>query len=332
MAKAATERTERDFQLDVNQAVANTEDEIAQFAMGDEELEDDGDTSLEEMGEGLEGDDLEEEEEAEEEEAEGEESEEDDAPEAEAEEEAPEPETPQDRPQRGRPEVALREERDRRRAAEERAAALDRQISELNGRMTELSTRVNAPAKPETKVEPKPKPDMFADPEGYERWVMEEAEKRAEAKLDQKLGSFRQEQQQERENFLNGNLAETAQGPRGFEFQAAYQALTSLPRDAKSQATVARIIRAADPGQAVLDWFEDNGAEQFRTQIAEQLGLAPRPTRNGPRQAQRQQQPRHEVQLPPSLNSARGGGRQQIQDPEMLDDSDEAVARYAFRT
>jgi hypothetical protein len=46
---APNERTEREFQLDTNQAVANTEAEIMDAALGDEELENDGDTSLEEM-------------------------------------------------------------------------------------------------------------------------------------------------------------------------------------------------------------------------------------------------------------------------------------------
>ena len=49
MAKANNERTEREFQLDVNAAVANTETEIFDDALGDEPLDNDGDTSLEEM-------------------------------------------------------------------------------------------------------------------------------------------------------------------------------------------------------------------------------------------------------------------------------------------
>src|ERR1700683_738684 len=56
---AADERTEREFALDVNTAVANTEGEIAAFAFGEEEPDNDADTSLEQMGDGLEGGDLE---------------------------------------------------------------------------------------------------------------------------------------------------------------------------------------------------------------------------------------------------------------------------------
>jgi hypothetical protein len=48
---ASDERTEREFALDVNTAVANTEDEMAAFAFGEDELENDADTSLEQLPE-----------------------------------------------------------------------------------------------------------------------------------------------------------------------------------------------------------------------------------------------------------------------------------------
>jgi hypothetical protein len=55
---ARTERSEKELSRDINAAIAGTEDEIFTDAMGDDELDNDGDTSLEEMGEGLEGDHL----------------------------------------------------------------------------------------------------------------------------------------------------------------------------------------------------------------------------------------------------------------------------------
>lgn len=344
MAKA-NERTEREFALDVNAAVANTEDEIFSDAMGDEPLENDGDTSLEEMGEGLEGDDLEEGDEAEETEAEpegdGDEATEEEAEAAEGEEATPE--TPRD--QQGRfedrrgavPSGVLREANEKRRAAEEREAAKDRQLAEMRGRLDELSIRVNAPPKPaavQTKTE---KPDMFAEPEKYEQWLQEQADKRAEAKINERFGAFEQRQQQERETRLNENLSLAANGERGFEFQAAYRAVTSLdPKVPQNRALVQRLINSPDQGKAFLDWFEDNGAEEFRESIAQQLGLVPgrrAPAQNGQRQQPRQQSqtPRHEVRLPPSLNTARGGQRQQVQDPEMMDDTDNSVFAFATR-
>ena len=349
MAKANNERTEREFQLDVNAAVANTETEIFDDALGDEPLDNDGDTSLEEMGEGLEGDDLEEDEEETEAEAdaeggeEGEEEAEGEAEqgeEAEGDEPAEDEEEEQPRDQRDRSEdrqpadrrdVPLRAERDRRREAEERSANLERQLAEMNGRMAELSARVNAP--PPRVEQPKTKPDQFADPEGWERWIRDDAKQAAEELVQQRFGAFQQQQQQERETRLNENLQSTAMGDRGFEFRAAYDKIMALdPRAPANQTVVQRMINSPDPGKAILDWFEDNGADEFRENIARQLGFDRQESR------QRRQQPRHETRLPeslrrspPSLNSARGGQRQETNDPEMMDDSDEAVARYAFR-
>jgi hypothetical protein len=171
---------------------------------------------------------------------------------------------------------------------------------------------------------------MFADPEGYERWMRAEAAKEADARIEQRMTAFRAEQQQQRETTLNDNLALTAQGERGFEFQAGYRALTALdPKDPQNRATVQRIINSPDPGQALLAWYEDNGAEEFRANIAAQLGLVPAQQR-APSRQQQSQQPRREYRLP-SLNSAAGGGRQQVADPEMMDDSDDSVFRFASK-
>src|SRR5882757_9888462 len=60
------ERAERELNADVNDAIARTDGEVFTDAMGDEPLGEDDDTSLEDMGEGLEGDQLDEDEEAQE--------------------------------------------------------------------------------------------------------------------------------------------------------------------------------------------------------------------------------------------------------------------------
>jgi hypothetical protein len=337
MAKADTtnnEIAEREQATAINDAIRETEKEIWDDSTGDEPLDNDADTTLEDMGEGLEGDDLDEEEETEEgEQPEGEGEETEGEEEAPAEGEEPtEPEAaaePQQDDRRGVPSARLREEAQRRRAETERAATLERQLAEMQGRFNELSARVNAPPTPQPQPQAAtPKPDMFADPEGYERWMKAEAAKEADARIEQRMTAFRQEQQQQREATLNDNLALTAQGERGFEFQAGYRALTSLdPRDPQARATVQRIINSPDPGNAILTWFEDNGAEEFRANIAQQLGLVPQRT---PSRQQQSQQPRREYRLP-SLNSAAGGGRQQVADPEMMDDSDDSVFRFASK-
>src|SRR5271166_5980791 len=59
------ERADREENADVNEAIARTDSEVFTDALGDEPLDAEAGTELEEMGDGLEGEDLEEDEEAE---------------------------------------------------------------------------------------------------------------------------------------------------------------------------------------------------------------------------------------------------------------------------
>lgn len=350
------EASEREYQATLNRAVEDTEQEIFSEALGEDELDNDGDTALEDMGEGLEGEgegeveeDLETEgdEEQEGDEAEGEEVEEDELEGDEAEEESEE--EPQ-RGQRGRfqqedqgrvPSGRLREETRARQQAESEASELRRQLAEMNGRLSEISARVNAPQPRQQQQEPKPKPDMFAEPEKYEEWVLEQAEARAEAKFDQRFQSFEQRQQQQTSQRVDSALAEAARGPRSFEFGAAYNALTSLdPKDPRNRATVGRVYNAGDNAEKALwDWWDQNGGPEYRDQILDQL--TPREQRQQDRDFRRQGgrapqgQPRHVIrqgQRLPSLNAATGSNsRQTIADPEMSDGSEESVFRFGTR-
>lgn len=361
-AQAADERSEREFAADVGQAVADTETEVFADALGDDELDNDGDTSLEEMGEGLEGDDLEQEPEP----GEGEEGEE--GGEAEDAEDGAEAEgdgdgtadaghqrrderTPVDREQhdrRGVPPGRLREEAQARRAERERADRLDRELAETRGRLDEVSRQLSARPTPRAEqAQPDPEPDMFADPDGWKNWNRRQVQREARELVTTELRGFRAEQQQEREQRLNQSLEAAAQGPRGFEFQAAYRSLTSLdPKNPTDRATVQRITNSADPAQALFDWWDENGADEYRANIARQLGYDVEGQSNGRQQrgnGQRDTQQRggdsrlqpgpgrHVTRLPPSLNSARGAQRADQQDPEMLDDSDASSFRYATR-
>lgn len=347
-APADGEGSEREYQATLNRAVEDTEQEIFADALGADELDNDADTSLEDMGEGLEGeveDDAEEEAEGEGEEAEGEQGEEAEAAEGEGEEgEQAQEEPPRD--QRGQfrerepavPPGRLREQTQRATAAEERASALERQIAEMNGRLAELSARANAPPPRQQQAEaPPPKPDMFTDPEGYERWVLEQAERRVQGTIEQRFTQFQQQQQAREAQRVDESLAMAARGERAFEFGAAYNALTSLdPRNPQSRQTVSRIYNAADPAAALFDWWEQNGGPDYREQVYQQV--APRVQQrngNGARQPQGQQQQPRQVFRPaqrlPSLNSATGSNAQRVSDPEMLDGSDDAVFRFATR-
>lgn len=349
-AQAGGEVSEREYQETLNRAVADTEGEIFGDALGSDELDNDGDTSLEEMGDGLEGEveDDEADEEAEGD-GDGEEAEEGDEAESEEAEGKADAEDGGDaeaeRDSRGRfrdrepavPPGRLREQTQRATAAEERAQALERQVFEMNGRLAELSARQNAPPQRQQQTEAPPKPDMFAEPEKYEAWVIAEAERRADVRTSQRFAEFQQQQQAMSAQRVDESLATAARGERAFEFGAAYNALTSLdPRNPQARATVARIYNAPDPSQALFDWWEQNGGPEYRERVYEQV--APRVQRNGnaPRQQMRngQDQPRHVIrpaQRLPSLNSATGSNSQRTADPEMQDGSERSVFDYGSR-
>jgi hypothetical protein len=343
-AQAAEERLERDQQVDINNAVAATEDEIFREALSEEELDNDGDRSLEEMGDGLEGDegDIEDDEvddrtdtdvDDEETEAEGEGL----AAEGEGEPQDRGPPPPMD--DRRIPPGRLREEADRRRAAESTNEQLARELAETRGRLDELSRRVNAPPQQQQpQPPPMPKPDMFADPEGYEHWLIEQNDQRVRSAVSEALASDRRDREARDANRVNVSLEQASRGDRSFEFTAAYQALTSLdPKDPAAQQSAYRIMQAADPAAALFDWWEENGGPEYREQMLE--SLLPEDLRQpvmsrmrgGQPQARHQARPSPRGNYPPSLNSARGGQRQQTADPDMLDGSDASVFEYATR-
>lgn len=337
----ATERTERELNQDINAAIAGTEDEIFQDALDGNLDDNDGDTSLEDMGEGLEGDHIDEEVDAEDdvgpEKAEEVEEEED---EEESEDETEEEDEPEEQPrdQRGRfedkaaiPPARLRAEAQQRRQAEQREQELQRRYEVLEARFNDMQTRLNAPQPPKKDEQPAPKPDMFADPEKYEQWVLDQAEQRAAKRLETQLAERDRQQQEINNRRVDESLSSAARGERGFEFQAAYNRLTALdPRNPQARSTVQSIYNSPDPARALFDWWEENGGPEYREQILAQL--APRQQRSDRRPVQ--QQPRHEIRGPKplrSLNSAHGSNSQRVSDPDMLDGSDSSVFDYATR-
>jgi hypothetical protein len=382
MAKAPNaEAAERELNADINSAIAATETEIFEEAMGDDPLDLDNDRSLEEMGDGLEGEHLDEGDVADEEgttdeqleetaeddadeEAEDEQSEDDEVDdEQQSEEGEVEEETgPEDQPiaarerrdemadRRGIPPGRLREESEARRAAERERDDLRYAFQTLEARFNDMQARLNGSQQPQQRQQQEqrpPKPDMFSDPDGYEKWVLEEADRRAEARVEQRLRESMEQQQQREMARVNENLSRAARGQRGFEFREAFDRLTSLdPRDQRNRDLVRGIYESADPASALFEWWEENGGPEYREAIYAQVAGEPAPRqqrgfdRHGASNEMRRQAPaRNEVRysggqqrrMPPSLNSAVGGGRQQINDPEMLDNSDDAVFRFAMR-
>jgi len=345
------ERADREENANVNEAIARTDSEVFTDALGDEPLDDEAGTELEEMGEGLEGEELEEDEAEAEPEVEAKPEGEEETPEGEAEaegEEAAEDEAPQPPPQQEqRPEPpsipprVLRAVRDQ---AREREDALQAQLRDLQMRLDNLSRQ--PPPQPQAAPQPAPAPqqapDMFADPDGYRNWVLGEAERRAEAKFNERFAQQQAMQQRDMEMRLNDSLAQTASGPRSYEFNVAYRDLTSLDRTPENSALVRRLVAQPDPGQAILEWWEQTSnpdyieyhrdqVRQFYAQQAQPRRAGPNgrvPLQNGSRQPQ---QVRHEVRLPRSLSEASGGRSQHISDAEMSDGSEESVFAYGAR-
>jgi hypothetical protein len=312
-------------ETDIADAIGNTEQEIFDEATGADPAENDGDRSLEAMDDDIpgaeDGDETDE--------AEGEESnpadleadleaQGDDDADARGQEEQPQP-------QRGIPSARLKQEADARRLAEAESRARDAENRELRARLEAVERTQKAPDKQDKPA----KPDMFADPEGYEKWVLDQAEQRAATRFEQRQA----ERDQER---VNSSLAEAARGPRSFEFQAAYGKLSSLdPRDPQAQRQVRAIVNAPDPAKALFDWWDENGGEDFRESVRAQLIPNYRPQRQQGRAAPQRTAPDAEAErvfrLPKSLNGATGGGTHRNADPDLYDDSEGAVFRYATR-
>jgi hypothetical protein len=319
-AAQAAEQSERAFQTDLNNAVAETEAEIFEEATGAEPLDNDGDQSLEAMGEGLEGEVLDDMEDDTDGDAEPDEEDID----GESEDETPAIEARGDQ----RPDIppaVLRAEKEKRRAFEEQNATLRQQLSTLEARFNDLNTRLGQGQQqtaPKADQRGPEKPDIFAEPEAYERWLLDRATSDA-------LTRLREQQEVQQLQRVNVSLDEAARGERSFEFPAAYGALRQLdPQNPQHQAIARAIYNAPDPAEALFNWWDQNGGPQFREQILARLV----PQRGG-RQGQRMQ-PRHEFrqgQSLPSLNSASGSNSQRVNNPEFLDNSDASVFEFATR-
>jgi hypothetical protein len=311
-------------------AMANTESEIFTEAMGDDEDENDGDTSLEQMEDPV-GDD---EEDAGEEEGD-EEGQEEAGDEAEPPREAVREPPPQDRwaPGYRLPPVDPSAQR----------------ISELEARLA----RMEAPRQ-EQQAPPPPQelPDPVLDPTGFREGMA--AQMRAEYQQATRTAIL--------ENNFKATEAAYSRENRRDEFTLAASQLNELSfrarTDPNAAATVRGIVNAPDPGYALMQWAEDTldlenfrqeQAERNREQAARLLGVDPADLEGiAPQQAQRRpsesqqrgQQDRAPAQRGrgtprlPSLNSAGGvgreGGNSRNLDPRGFDGSEESIFRDAF--
>ncbi len=345
----------------IGDAIIATEKEIAGDAWGQEETEqgDAGDRSLEELGEGLEGQQEPEDDESEEE------TSDDETPEGEGEAEEseaagtdktkPEQEVipPARDDQRGRvPPARLREANERARAAEAERDALKAQIEKV-GDTKALSDKLElalrqiddlrrAPPRQEAQTEP-PKapaaPDLFEDPTGFVNHLTNSFQTEL-AKRDTRLEQSRVE-----------NSMAIAHAVHKDTFEKAFAAINQLdPRNPEARATVQRIYTAPNPGMELVNWHkrqetlarvgDDPSAyeERIRTETRQALMQDPEFRKQlladlrGEAARGDNGAPRTTTRLPQSLARSSGSNLgAERSDPRVSEDSEQSVADAAWR-
>lgn len=350
-------------------AIKETDREIFAEATGSEQkpIDETGDTSVEEMGDGLEGQhepdedgDTDSETDGEQEEGESEsqeDAEEDDRPRDErgqfkAKEEEDGEGDKADAKDRQRepsnrdhrvPVGELKSEREKRQAVErEREAerkAFNDQIAALTQRINDLAAGRQTPqpqAQPQPQQNRDPMPDILLDPQGYQAWQTRQ--------FDQRIMVERANMQMR-----------VAQIRHGETYDKAYAWVKGLDKsDPENQRVIASIEASPDIGEALVSTFRraealkevgDDPAKyrakvrddllndpEFLAEVAARLGGErgePEPTRG-----QTDGRPRQVYRIPKSLNGASGTGNSSKAasgDPELYNDSDKSVFSFAMR-
>src|SRR5215831_9380902 len=271
-------------EVDIGDLITATEKEIFDSGMRGQDVEDSGpedpsgDRSLEQMGEGLEGQQEPDEDESESEDEEGEESEgeegegeeqgeeqegeeegEEGKEEGEAEEAEPEAETKPDEPHRV-PSGRLREQTERAQRAEDQLKALQaeretersqfrKEFDELRGQMTGLMTAVQHGRPPQPQApqapQPEPLPDVFENPQGFGEYFVK-AREADRAQFGQLLNQMRVE-----------NSLAIAHAIHKEDFAKAFEAANKLPPNTpETRDTVQRIFTSVNPGEALVQWHK----------------------------------------------------------------------------
>jgi hypothetical protein len=332
----ASAHAERELNTAVNHAIADTEDEIFKDAVGEEPLDNDGDTSLEEMGDALEGDALDDDalediDAAEDEQiaAEAERDDQHDAP----------PQASDDAaPARAAEETGQPQPDERTQWREQLAALHGHFEARFNDLLARLANGQTAQQQPQPQEQQEAaRPDPATQPDAYANWVRENATRDA-------LAAVRQEQFLTHQNGIESNFGQAMRGERGFEFMPAFNALIALDRNSpQNRDLMQAIYYAPDPAAALFQWWDGTIGPQFRATLAQAALSRVSPelreqvlAQLGPktRSDARAQQPRHEfrpAQTLPSLNSATGSNVHRTTDPDMFDNSDASVFAFATR-
>ena len=350
----------RTIEIDeIGNAIDSTNKEIFGEAFEQEELtlDETGDRTVEQMGEGLEGQhEPDDDDEVEGEESEG--GEESDGEEGEGDgKEVKEPpadvaaKTAAEQEPQGRvPSGKLREANEARRAAEAERDALKAQI-EKTGDTKALSDRLELalrqidelrrqPAQQQPRQEaPKVEapPDLFENPTGFVDHLQKGFQTEL-SKRDQQLSNMR----------LETSFA-IAHAFHKDTFEKAFESINKLdPRNPDDRSTVQRIYSAPNPGEALVNWHRRSETlrvvgddptkflESERARMREELLKDPEfrkqiiDAARGEASTANNGAPNTTTRLPRSLNQAEGGNRRPAVDPRQFDDSDTAVFSSAF--
>lgn len=348
----------------IGAAMDDTNKEIFSEAWGKEDLVHDetGDRSIEQMGEGLEGqhepdeDEIDESDEDEGEESDGEEDEESEQEtpaKTEADKTAPPRAETAKTEREGRvPSGKLREANERARAAEAALKELQTKVetergtsrkevddlrAQMNGILAALQQRPQSQQQDEKKTDTVP--DLFENPTAFVEHLQKGFQTELSAR-DRRLDEMRVE-----------NSMAIAHAFHKDVFEAAYQAVTTLDqKNLDNQATVRRIWTSPNPGEALVQWHkrnetlrevgDDPSAYKTRIRAEEREALMKDPEfrkqliaeLRGEASGANGGEPRTAVRLPKSLNGAAGGNAASREsDPLMYDDSDSAVFQSAWR-
>lgn len=199
------------------------------------------------------------------------------------------PPVPQETQEGHVPSWRVREETERRRAAEQRALEVERQLREL-----QYQRQQQQPSQPQVEVDP------LTDPQGYARAITEQFEQRlARMQLDQNL-----------------QLSRVRHGEKFDEaFQAFMQEAERNPHFGQA------VVRSSDPGGTLWQWYQGqtilrevgNDPTAYRQKLRDELMKDPAfqaeviklvQGANGSQQPG--SRPQNITQLPPSLSRATG--------------------------
>jgi hypothetical protein len=333
----------------ITAALIETEKEVAGFAWDNEDTEasdPSGDQSLEDMGDGLEGQHEAEDDEG----AEGVEEPEEEAVAAKTEEKPVEEPKPVEQPQGRVPPGKHREALERARAAEvERdtiKAAFERDQADSKAKfdllMREIAAIKASPhpgAIPKAPEPPKPAPDIFENPTGFIEHITQQF----------------QSELNKRDTQLQNQRVETSMAlAHGFHkdtFEKAWAAVNALDvNDPDARSTVQRIYASPNPGEALVKWHRRNEVlsfvgddpvayrERIRKEEREAMEKDPEFRKRviaelrGEASTGDNGQPRTITRLPGSLARAPGSNvGANRSDPNDMDDSQQGIADAAWR-